>query len=300
MCVRLHFARFLACLCIATGAAGPIHAQSGVGVEVEEVQDVRAGIGPYQGRLELRLNLTGTDLEKIDAARVVVKEGRDDKGNELWEGGEQADFQSRDSNMGQLSVSLRNPARASKSIRLSGSVELFVPSKDPNAVVKVDKALTKLDKPIVSKALKAEKISITILSPKKYEEKRGQNRLDDAKIAEIREEAKKEGVDEKEVEAMIELAKAFQELGGGSPSEASVILSGRKSDFDRILRVRLFAPDGTELSVPSRSTSSTGDDATMILDLSEPPPADTALEITLITKKATISVPYELPGIPLP
>jgi hypothetical protein len=269
-------------------------------VEVEEVQDVRAGIGPYQGRLELRLNLTGTDLEKIDAARVVVKEGRDDKGNELWEGGEQADFQSRDSNMGQLSVSLRNPARASKSIRLSGSVELFVPSKDPNAVVKVDKALTKLDKPIVSKALKAEKISITILSPKKYEEQRGQNRLDDAKIAEIREEAKKEGVDEKEVEAMIELAKAFQELGGGSPSEASVILSGRKADFDRILRVRLFAPDGTELSVPSRSTSSTGDDATMILDLSEPPPADTALEITLITKKATISVPYELPGIPLP
>lgn len=301
MRATLRVVRFsFALLCLGAGAVGTVHAQSGVGVTVKEVNDSRAKAGPFSGNLELKLELTGGALDKINAARVVVKSARDDKGNELWPGGDQADFMPRDWNMGQLTVRLKNPARAAKTMSVSGTVELFVPSKDPNSIVKIDKVLSKMDKPLSSKGLKAEKLSITVLSPKKLEEKRGQNKLDDKKIAELREQAKKEGVDEKEVEAMIELAKAFQELGGGSGAEGAVVLSGKEADMDRILRVRLLKADGTEVSVPSRSSSTSGDETIMTLEPSEPPPADVTLELTLLTKKATMSVPYELKSIQLP
>ena len=269
-------------------------------MEVKEVSDSRAKAGPFSGNLELKLVLTGTALDRINSARVLVKEARDDKGNELWANGEQADFQRRDYNMGEMTVRLKNPARAAKTMRVTGTIELFVPAKDPNSIVKIDKVLSKMDKPLSSKSLKAEKLSITILSPKKQEEKRGANKLDDKKIAEIRAEAKKEGVDEKEVDALIELAKAMQELGGGAASEGAVVLSGTEADMDRILNVRLLKADGTEVSTPSRSSSTSGGETIMTLEPSEPPPADVALELTLLTKKATMSVPYELKSIQLP
>lgn len=301
MRATLRIVRFsFALLALGAGAVGTVHAQSGVGVEVKEVSDSRAKAGPFSGNLELKLELTGSGLDKINAARVVVKEARDEKGNDLWSGGEQADFMPRDWNLGQLQVRLKNPARAAKTMRIAGNVELFVPSKDPNSIVKIDKVLTKMDKPLSNKSLKTEKLSITVLSPKKQEEKRDQNKLDDKKIAEIRAEAKKEGVDEKEVEALIELAKALQELGAGSGAEGAVVLTGKQADMDRLLSVRLLKADGSEVSIPSRSSSTSGDDVIMTLEPSEPPPADVTLELTLLTKKATMSVPYELKSIQLP
>ncbi|MGK2859859.1 MAG: hypothetical protein ACSLFQ_21905 [Thermoanaerobaculia bacterium] len=301
MRATLRIVRFsFALLALGAGAVGTVHAQSGVGVEVKEVSDSRAKAGPFSGNLELKLELTGSGLDKINAARVVVKEARDEKGNDLWSGGEQADFMPRDWNLGQLQIRLKNPARAAKTMRIAGNVELFVPSKDPNSIVKIDKVLTKMDKPLSNKSLKTEKLSITVLSPKKQEEKRDQNKLDDKKIAEIRAEAKKEGVDEKEVEALIELAKALQELGAGSGAEGAVVLTGKQADMDRLLSVRLLKADGSEVSIPSRSSSTSGDDVIMTLEPSEPPPADVTLELTLLTKKATMSVPYELKSIQLP
>lgn len=287
-------------LLLAGAAVGTAFAQSNVGVEVKEVSDDRTRVGQYGGNLELKLVLKGSALEKISQARVLVKSATDDKGTALWKGGAPADFRPRDWNMGELSVSLTNPARAAKSIGVAGTIELFVPSKDPNSIVKIDKPMTKLDKPLAAKALKAEKLSITLLSPKKYEERQGKNKLDDAKIAEIRAQAKKEGASDKDVDAAIELAKALQELGGGTPPEGAVILAGKEADIARILNVRLLKADGSEVSIPSRSSSTTGDETVMVIEPSEPPPADATLELTLLTKKATMSVPFELKNVELP
>ncbi len=285
---------------VAASAVGTATAQSGVGVEIKEVSDSRSRVGQFGGNLQLKMVLTGSALEKIGQARVLVKSATDDKGNDLWQGGKQADFQSRDWNMGEMSVTLRNPARAAKSLRIAGTVELFVPSKDPNAVVKIDKLQSKLDKPLSAKGLKAEKLSITILSPAAYEKKQGQTKLDDAKIAEMRAEAKKQGVSDAEIDAGIELAKALQELGGGTPAEGAVILAGKEADLDRVLHVRLLKADGSEVSIPSSSSSTSGGDTIMVIEPSEPPPPDATLELTILTKKATMSVPYELKKIELP
>jgi hypothetical protein len=277
-----------------------MQAQSGVGVKVENVTDNRVQVGEFQGNLEIKANLTGNGLDKINAARILVKEARDDKGTDLASKGDPPSFTARDMNGGTLSISLKMPPRAAKTVRVAGTLEMFVPSRDPNSLVKVDRALSKLDTPLSSKALKASKIEITPLSPKKYAEEMEKNKLDEKKIAEIREEGKKRGVDETEVEKMIELAKAFQELGGGPPPEGAVILSGKQADLDRVLHIRILKANGEEVHVGSSSSSSSDGRTVMVLEPSEPPPADAAIELTLLTTKATISVPFELKNVSLP
>lgn len=289
---------FLAIVFAASTAAAL--AQSGVGVEVKEITDNRYSAGDFSGNLEIKLDLTGTGLERVAAARVVVKKAVDDQGNDLLGERKPPDFQMRDDSSGPLTVTLASPERAAKSIRLSGTVELFVSARDPNSKVKIDQALAKPDSTLNAKALKSEKIAIKLLSPATYEAEQAKNKLDDAKIEKMRAEAKKEGVSDKDFETMVELAKALQEMSGGPLPEGAVALAASKQAFDRVLKIRLLNKDGSEISVPSRSTSSFGDDALMVLEPSEPPPSDAAMELLLLTKKSTISVPFDVKGAALP
>jgi hypothetical protein len=273
--------------------------QSGVKVELDEVVDNRVNAGEWHGQLELRVKLAGGSvLEKANAARIIVKDARDDRGTVLAEGAKPPDFMPRDYNMGTLQVSVATPARAASSVKIKGTVELFVPSRDPNAIVKVDKALSKLDAPLSSKALKAAKVTITPLSPEGYAASKKANKLDDKKIAEIRAEGKKQGVPEKEIEMAIELAKAFDNLDGDTP-EGAVILSGTKSDFDRIFRIEILGADGKQVSTGNRSTSTRGESTVMTIQPSEPLPPNAALEIYLLTDKSRVTSPFEL-SVPLP
>jgi len=273
-------------------------AQSGVGVELDEVVDNRVNAGQFVGTLELRLKLTGSNLDRAAAARINVKEARDDRGTVLSDGSRMNDFMPRDYNMGTLQCSLATPARAAKSVRVKGTVELFVPARDPSATIKIDNALSKLDKPLAAKGLKAAKMEITPLSPNGYVELMKSRKITDKDIEAIRAEGKKRGVDEKEIEMAIEMAKAFENIDT-PPSQNAVILSGRKADFDRIYRVEVLGSDGKPIQVGSRSTSTRGENSVMTLDPSEKPPANATLELVLLTDKARMSFPFEL-TVPLP
>lgn len=287
-------------LALATIPAVASFAQSGVGVEVKEVTDNRAQVGNFTGNLEINLVPTGNDLERAVAARVVIKDARDDMGNDLLGKREPPDFRARDYNSGILAVSLASPARAAKSVTMAGTVELFVPARDPNATVKLSKALSKLDAPLNAKTLKAEKMNLRLLSHEKYLVEKEKNKIDDKKIAEAREMAKKEGVSDEEFNAMMELAKALQELGAGPLPPGAVVLSGKEADFDKILKIRILKADGSEISVPSTSSSTFDGQTTMVMEPSEEPPADATLEITVLTKKSTLSFPFQVNDTPLP
>ena len=273
--------------------AAAAFAQSGVRVELDEVIDNRVAAGPFVGDLGLRVKLEGSGLDKATGARVIVKEAKDDRGTVLTPSGDPPDFTPRDYNMGMLSISLKSPLRAASSVRVKGNVELFVPTRDPNSIVKVDKAFAKLDAPISSKALKAAKVTITPISREKYIEQRNARKLDDAKIASIKEEAKKQGVPEKELEAVLELAKAFQGLDT-EPPEGAIILSGKKADFDRIFRVEVLGADGKPIDIGSRSTSTSGEDSLMTLNPSQPAPANATLQLFLLTDKSRVTAPFDL------
>src|SRR3990170_1141976 len=106
---------FLVLLSTLTVAA---YAQSGVGVDVDEVVDNRVSAGPMVGSLELRVKLKGTGLDKATAARIVVKDARDDRGNVLKASTFGTDFMPRDYNSGMLQMSVGTPARAASSVSL--------------------------------------------------------------------------------------------------------------------------------------------------------------------------------------
>jgi hypothetical protein len=272
--------------------------QTNVGVELDEVVDNRVTAGPFVGSLDLRLKLTGSGLDRAAAARINVKEARDDRGNVLSGGSRMSDFTPREYNMGTLQCSLATPARAASSVRVKGTVELFVPARDPSATMKIDKAFANLDKPLASKTLKAAKMEITPLSSAGYVALMKSRKITEKDIEGIRAEGKKRGVPEKEIELAIELAKAFESIDT-PPSDKAVILSGKKADFDRIYRVEILGADGNPINVTSRSTSTRGESSIMTLDPSEKPPANASLQIVLLTDKARMSVPFEL-SVPLP
>jgi hypothetical protein len=269
-------------------------AQSGVGVEVDEVIDNRMAHEMLVGSLQLRVKLTGTNLDKATAARVIVKEAKDDRGTVLVKAGEDPpDFMGREYNNGMVAMSLGAPARAASTVKVKGTVELFVPSRDPNAVIKIEKALAKLDKPLVHKNLKAAKVDITPLSAAAYAAKKKQRKITEDDIAKIRAEGKSRGVSEKEIELMIGLAKAFEE--DETPlQEGTIILSGGKSAFERLYLIELLGPDGKPIDLPQKSSSTRGDDTLMTLVPSAPPPANSALKLTMLTDKSTMSFPFEM------
>ena len=292
------FARLGMVLGVVLSVAAGAHAQSGVKVEVDEVVDNRVNAGGWTGTLDLRVKLRGSPADKANAARIVVKEARDDRGTSLAEGWKAPDFTPRDYNMGMLQVSLGMPTRAASSVKVKGTVELFVPGRDPNAIVKIDKALAKLDAPLASKALKAAKVTITPMSREGYAAAKKANQLDDKKIAELRAEGKKQGVSEKEIEMAIEMAKAFENIDGDLP-EGSVVLSGTASDFDKIFRIEVLGADGQPINTSGRSVSTRGESTIMTIQPSEPPPANAALQIFLLTDKSRVTSPFEL-SVPLP
>lgn len=273
--------------------AGAALAQSGVGLEIDEVIDNRVAAGMFSGSLQLRVGLKGNNLEKASAARVIVKEARDDRGTVLVKAdADPPDFMGRDYNNGMVSVSLGAPLRDASSVRMKGSIELFVPGRDPSSTVKVDKAFAKLDAPLSHKTLKSAKIEITPLSPAGYAAKMKERKLDEDAIAKIRAEGVARGVSEKEIEFMIGLAKALE--SDEPPSEGTVVLSGKKDDFDRIYLIEILGADGKPVNLPQRSTSSRGDDTLMTLVPSSPLPANAALQVVLLTDKSRMTFPFEL------
>lgn len=286
-------------LVVVLSFSNPAFAQTGVGVELDEVVDNRLSEGPFQGSLEVRIKLKGTGLDKAAGARVVVKDSRDDRGNALGDAGVPPDFTPSDYNSGMLQLRLRQPARAATSVRVKGVVELFVPGRDPNAVVNIANALGKLDAPLSSKVLKSEKLTITPLSRTAYAAAMKARKLDEKAIAEIRAEGRKQGVPEKEIELALELAKAMGSMDAETPPEGAVILSGKKSDFDRIFRVEILGTDGKPLDMGMRTTSTRGEDAVMTLQPPAAPPANATLQLYVLTTKSRLSFPFDM-EVPLP
>ena len=275
-------------------------AQSGLGVEVEDVVDNRFSTDPAQefqmgGSLELRVKLTGKDIDKAVAARVLVKDAKDDKGNSLvgTTPSSPPDFYPREYNNGTLQVAMKQPARAASTVTVKGTVELYVPGRDPNASMKIDKALAKLDAPMTSKALKTAKLELTPLSRNGYTKLLESRKITDADIEKLRAEAKKQGASDAEIELAVGLAKAFEGMDTDLPENA-IAFSGKKSDFDRIYRLEILGADGNPLQVSARGTSTRGESSIMTLQPSEAAPANAAVQLMLITDKSRVSFPFEL------
>ncbi len=142
----------------------PLLAQPDVRVLAGDVTDSRFSGGYRTGGLSLRVKVRGDGMEGVQALRFLLADATDDLGNRLLpEKKDLPEYRDVRGDVAEERLSLRNPARGASSFRVSGQVELFLPGRDPNAVVKVPHALARPSRPLSSAGLAAASVEVTVL-----------------------------------------------------------------------------------------------------------------------------------------
>jgi hypothetical protein len=269
-----------------------------VKVSAGTVEDQRFSDDRFGG-LTIDLVFKGGALADVKAVRVRVKSARDDAGTVLYKperDDKPRDFEEYSANRQPgPQVHLSSPSRDASTVDVAGEVELFLPGRDPNTKQRFERFLGALDKPISNSALKSAKVEITPLSAKDYKARQEKNR---PKKEDIIAEGKKQGVSEAEIQQALSLMDALGSLSE-APSENSVLVETKDPD-GRIIAIDVVRSDGTELPAPSRSSSGGRELKMVKIELSEKPPADAALVVTLRTAKSLVTVPLDLRGVALP
>ncbi len=147
-----------------SGAALPLSAQPDVRVTAGDVTDSRYSGGFQTGNLVLKVKVRGEGMEGVQALRFLLSDARDDLGNALLPDEKKPpEFRDVRGDAAQEQLSFGNPARGATTFRVAGRLELFIPGRDPNAVVKVPRALATPGRPLASPGLKAAGVGVTVL-----------------------------------------------------------------------------------------------------------------------------------------
>ena len=136
--------------------AAPAAAQGTFRLVVDGVTDSRArtATGDAGARLTLMPRLEGEGLAEAKAFRLRVAEARDDAGRPLLpDDPEPMVWEESPAGAG-LWLRLAGPARGAASVTVSGTVELWVPSRDPRAEVRVPGALARPGKHLAAPGLR--------------------------------------------------------------------------------------------------------------------------------------------------
>jgi hypothetical protein len=267
-------------------------------------QDVRVSAGTIEDRrttgrffagLEVELKLTGDDLADAKSARVLLKKAVDETGRDLLpEKKSDEDFRSFQGS--DLKLSLKNPARNSSAIReISGQLELYVPTRDPASTVTIDRVTSKMDRSVESPALKAQKISLRVVSPKAHRAAAKKREAEfDKEMEKHKEEMKKEAGDDKSAEALMALMKGFSgmmnEVGDND------LIVEFEDEQKKILDMSVVDSKGDSIS--SNGSMSSG--GLKIIQFGQKLPPDAKLKVLLQTKKSIVAAPFSLTNVPLP
>lgn len=290
---RLRSPQFCIVLATAGLAAGALPAQD-LRVSTGTIEDRRT-TGRFFAGLEVELKLTGDDLADAKSARILLKKAVDETGRDLLpEKKPDEDFKSVGSS--ELKLSLKNPARGASQIKeIAGEVQLFVPTRDPAAVVTVDRLLSRMDKPIDPPGLKAQKISVRLVSPKAHRAAAKKREAEfEKEMEKHREEMKKEAGDDKTAEALMALVKGFSGMMN-EVGDNDVILE-IEDEQKKLLDVSVVRANGE--TIDTRGSMSSG--GLKILQFGEKLPPDAKLKFLLQTRKSIVSAPFTLANVPLP
>lgn len=279
--------------------APPLLGADDVKISAGDLEDQRFSDARFGG-LTIELKLTGSAVGDVKALRTRLKSAKDDTGSLLYkpakdEGAAEFEEFSSDRHPGP-SIHLASPSRDASAVDVAAEVELFIPGRDPNTKQKFDGFLSRRDKPISSPVLKAAKVEITPLSPAAYKTRQQANRPTREQITA---EGKKHGASDEEIKQAIGLMDALSSLNGEEPSATSILLE-TKDPAGRIISVDVVKADGSELQAPSRGTSGGRDSKLVKIELSEPPPGDAVLLVTLRTPKSIVTVPVSWKEVALP
>jgi hypothetical protein len=259
---------------------------------VKQVNDRRSN-GSFSS-LSITMELPNIKSADVAASRVLVSNAVDDSGGNLIdkEAGEpQLQPNSRalysdDPGPLSISVDLKNPARKSKSLKsVSGQIELFMPSKDPNSVAEFAKFTSLSGKTLSHKAFKANNVEITLVSEAQLEAER--KKLTEAKTKELKES----GYDDETLKSVLSSYTDYLLKF----DEGDVVL--RLKDDGKHIQDITYVDGKGEVK---RVSINDKDGYTVLSTWGEKPAADWKLRVNMKTAKNIVRVPFSLSNVPLP
>lgn len=261
---------------------------------VTQVNDRRTN-GHFPG-LTIGVELQGIATGDVAASRVLISKAVDDSGRDLvdrengepkLEANQSLAFQSAEGlkEPASLNVQLLSPDRgAAKISEVSGEIELFMPTKDPNSVALLPKVLGSKGKALTHKALKANGVEITVLSEKQFEAEK--KKIADKKRA----DAVAEGWEGESLEQLVTnfLSMFF------TPSENDIMLKV-KDPKGRVQQITFVDASGKQKQGMMRD-----EEGMTVLSTWEPPEADWGLKVSMKTPKNVVKQPFVLTSVALP
>jgi len=273
--------------------AAPLLAQSKADTTVKQVNDRRTS-GSFS-QLMITIELPGVKSSEVAASRVLVSSAVDDSGQNLIDPQAQTptlDPNSRGMFGGQddpvsVSVTLKNPARKATAVKqVSGDIELYMPSKDPNSIAEIPKFTSTYGKPLTHKALKANGVEIMAMNETLLAAER--KRLGDVK----RKELKDNGYDDETLNSV--LSSYMESLL--KPDEGDVLL--RVKDPNKRIQEMAYIDAKGETKRAMMREEDTG--FTTLSTWGEKPQPDWKLRVSMKTAKNIVRYPFSLTNVPLP
>jgi len=269
-------------------AAGAPVAALDVRPTVTSVTDQRWS-GQLPSWLDVSLKLIGDDAASVRGIRLILAKAVDDSGRSvLPEVRADGPFDAVEAGSGQPALTLRlnSPARRATVIQeIAGDLQLFVPDRDPSAIVLVGDALKKTGKPLSEPSLARAGVSLTIMTKVEYEA-----------LKREKERSAKQGAQQPEGVARA-MTHALEGLFGGFFQPGDNDLVFRIEDPKGGL-VRIDVVDAKGERIRNQGTFRSSE--RLMLTYQDPLPADARLRISLRTPRSVVSVPLRLVDVALP
>ena len=251
-------------------------------------------------RCTLGMELPDYPAHEVTAARVVVKKAVDDLGTNLvkedaaavpLEPTQRGQFGKPDDGKAApptiVFAEMKNPPRAAKALKeVSGEIELFVPSRDPNGEARIERFLSLAGKPAAHPALRANGVEISFVSKAQLDAER--KKAEEAETAKL----KKEGYDDADsIRSMVESALYSFPKG----EEREVVLKV-KDPKKAIQEIKTFNASGERVF----GTDSEESGFRVLTFWNEPPQADWTLSVQMRSDSSLVRHTFAFRDVPLP
>lgn len=275
-------------------SASALAAQSKTETVIDQVNDRRTS-GSFS-ELNITLKLPKIESADVVASRVLVSFAVDDLGQSLIDS--KAEEPQLEPNAGALyggkekpspasvTVKLKNPSRKATIVKqVTGEIELYMPSKDPNSVAEFPKFTSLSGKALAHKALKANGVELASISAAQIAAEK--KKIEEAKRKELKDSGYDEETLKSVLESQMEYTLRFE--------EGDTVLKV-KDPNKRIQDVVFIDGAGEE----KRVSMSDNEGYTVLSAWGEKPQPDWKLRVSLKTAKNLIRYPFAVSNVELP
>ena len=254
----------------------------------------------FFGGLEVELKVLGDVLADARGIRLQVDKAVDESGKNLIDDKKvETDFSEisqSESGRAEVKIKLKNPARQAMVVQeISGSIELFIPARDPRAVALFPNFLRQTGTPFSSPSLKSAGIEATAWTKEQYD-------------------ARKKAEDEKRKRAV--KPKGSENLGESLAEGLATIFGSMFSAFEdmsensiafqiqdpnsKLIAIEFEDPQGKAISRNGRMTIGDHKNRTEIYEFEKKLPPAARIKLLVLTPKASVRVPFKVSNLPLP